>query len=60
MDYLWKNPIEAAEMGRCAEARYWKLFTGSQMAEAYVELYDKLLVEHNVPKVSYSLPHISD
>jgi glycosyltransferase involved in cell wall biosynthesis len=45
MDYLWENPLVAATMGRRAEARYWKMFTGRQMAEAYVELYKELLGE---------------
>ena len=43
MDYLWNNPEEAAAMGKRAEARYWKLFTGKQMAVAYVELYQNML-----------------
>jgi len=42
MDYLWNNREEAAAMGRCAEARYWKLFTAKQMAQSYVELYKQL------------------
>lgn len=45
MDYLWNSPKVAAAMGRRAEARYWKMFTGRQMAEAYVKLYEKLLGE---------------
>jgi len=43
MDYLWNNPEEAAAMGKRAEARYWKLFTAKQMAQSYVNLYQKLL-----------------
>lgn len=43
MDYLWNNPEEAAAMGKCAEARYWKLFTAKKMAQSYVALYRKLL-----------------
>ena len=43
MDYLWHNPEKAAAMGKCAEARYWKLFTAEQMAKSYVALYEKLL-----------------
>ena len=43
MDYLWNNPEEAAAMGRCAEARYWKIFTAKNMAQSYVSLYEKLL-----------------
>jgi len=45
MDYLWNNPIEAAAMGKRAEARYWELFTAKKMAESYVEIYKKLLSE---------------
>ena len=43
MDYLWNNSEEAAAMGKRAEARYWKLFTAKQMAQSYVNLYQKLL-----------------
>jgi len=43
MDYLWDNPEEAAAMGKCAEQRYWKLFTAERMARSYVDLYKKLL-----------------
>ena len=60
MDYLWDNPIEAAAMGRHAEARYLKLFTGKQMAEAYVELYKKLLVEEKAPKINGRLVRTTD
>ncbi len=42
MRTLWDNPDMAREMGRRAEARYWKLFTSSQMAEDYVALYHEL------------------
>ena len=45
MDFLWNNPKLAAVMGKNAEARYWKLFTGERMAQAYVGLYKKLLPE---------------
>ncbi len=43
MDYLWNNPKEAAAMGKCAQDRYWKLFTAERMAKSYVELYRILL-----------------
>lgn len=46
MDYLWNNPEEATEMGKKAEARYWKLFTSEKMAKSYVALYRKLIDEH--------------
>lgn len=42
MRTLWDNPDMAREMGQRAEARYWKLFTSSQMAEDYVALYHEL------------------
>jgi rhamnosyl/mannosyltransferase len=45
MDRLWNNPKEVVAMGQRAEARYRELFTAKQMAEAYVELYKKLLGE---------------
>lgn len=45
MDRFWNNPDEVAAMGRRAEARYRELFTGKQMAEAYLKLYEKLLSE---------------
>ena len=60
MDYLWDNPIKTAEMGRRAEARYWELFTGRKMADAYIELYQKLLVKEKVPKIYYSIPRIQE
>ena len=43
MDYLWNNPDMAVDMGKKAEARYWKLFTSEQMAKSYVALYRKLI-----------------
>lgn len=43
MDYLWNNPKEAATMGQNAEKRYWKLFTGKDMAQSYVNLYRRLI-----------------
>lgn len=42
--YLWEHSSEAEEMGRRAEARYWKYFTAEKMADAYVELYRSLVV----------------
>jgi glycosyltransferase involved in cell wall biosynthesis len=42
MRTLWDNPDMAREMGRRAEARYWKLFTSAQMAQDYVALYREL------------------
>jgi rhamnosyl/mannosyltransferase len=59
MDYLWNNPNEAAAMGRCAEVRYSKLFTGKQMAEAYVKLYGKLLVEEKVAQKKFKFSRIT-
>ena len=43
MRRLWDDPQLAAEMGRRAEARYWKLFTAAQMADDYVRLYRELV-----------------
>lgn len=42
MQYLWDNPKHASEMGRRAEERYHRFFTGDKMAEAYVDLYEQL------------------
>lgn len=42
MRYLWEHPGHAAEMGRRAEERYWKHFTGKQMVEKYVDIYGDL------------------
>lgn len=42
MRYLWEHPDQAEEMGRCAEARYWKHFTADQMVREYVKLYREL------------------
>lgn len=46
MDYLWDNPEEAADMGKRAEARYWKLFAAEKMAQSYVDLYKKLINDY--------------
>ena len=43
MDYLWNNPVIAKEMGVCAEARYWDLFTADKMAKSYTDLYNSVL-----------------
>jgi glycosyltransferase involved in cell wall biosynthesis len=43
MKALWDDPQMAAEMGRRAEARYWRLFTSAQMAEDYTRLYHDLV-----------------
>jgi O-antigen biosynthesis rhamnosyltransferase len=43
MTYLWKNKQEAVDMGRRAEARYWKLFTAKRMVQSYAKLYKELL-----------------
>lgn len=42
MRYLWEHPMEAAEMGGRAEARYWRYFTAEQMVAEYVKLYRAL------------------
>lgn len=46
MRYLWEHPDEAAEMGKRAEARYWKLFTAEQMVRSYAELYNDIIRQH--------------
>jgi O-antigen biosynthesis rhamnosyltransferase len=43
MQYLWNNPNDAAEMGKRAEARYWKYFTADNMVVEYVKLYKSML-----------------
>ena len=43
MTYLWENPEQAAEMGKCAERRYWQLFTADKMVSTYLELYNNLV-----------------
>ena len=43
MQFLWEHPAEAREMGRRAEARYWKHFTADQMVRSYFDLYSELL-----------------
>jgi rhamnosyl/mannosyltransferase len=43
MQYLWDHPIEAARMGKNAEARYFKYFTADNMVKSYVNLYQSLL-----------------
>lgn len=45
MQYLWQHPQRAAEMGKNAEARYWKYFTADKMVEAYARLYRELVPE---------------
>jgi len=42
MTYLWEHPERAAEMGRKAEARYWKYFTAEDMVSAYAKIYREL------------------
>ena len=46
MRYLCEHPVMAAEMGKCAEERYWKHFTTEQMVKSYVELYRELAEHH--------------
>ena len=42
MTYLWEHPEQAAEMGRNAQARYWKHFTADDMVLSYAKLYREL------------------
>ena len=46
MIYLWEHPEQAAEMGKCAEQRYWQLFSAEQMVQSYVELYREMVENH--------------
>jgi rhamnosyl/mannosyltransferase len=43
MRYLWEHPEDSAVMGKRAEARYWKHFTGAKMVQSYVDLYSELV-----------------
>ncbi|ABA57737.1 Glycosyl transferase, group 1 [Nitrosococcus oceani ATCC 19707] len=43
MIFFWNHPKAAAEMGKNAEARYWRQFTSAHMAVRYVDLYQRLL-----------------
>jgi rhamnosyl/mannosyltransferase len=43
MSYLWDHPVEASEMGRRAEMRYWNIFTADQMVEKYASLYREVI-----------------
>jgi rhamnosyl/mannosyltransferase len=43
MRRLWDDPRMAHEMGQRAEARYWRLFTSTQMADNYARLYEELV-----------------
>ncbi|NMZ29167.1 glycosyltransferase [Pseudomonas protegens] len=43
MNYLWDNPVHAANMGENAEKRYWEHFTAEQMVRSYVGLYSELI-----------------
>ena len=43
MSDLWNDSQMAADMGRKAEERYWKLFTAKKMVGSYIDLYRKLL-----------------
>lgn len=43
MDDLWDDEKRAADMGRNAESRYYKLFTADAMALSYASLYQELL-----------------
>ncbi len=43
MRYLWEHPVQAAEMGKRAEERYWKNFTADQMVSSYAKLYKELV-----------------
>lgn len=43
MKSLLDNPQETAKMGRCAEERYWNLFTAEKMGQSYFELYQQIM-----------------
>jgi O-antigen biosynthesis rhamnosyltransferase len=42
MQWLWENPRQAAEMGKRAEARYWRYFTADRMVADYIRFYQEL------------------
>ena len=46
MTYLWEHPEQAAEMGKCAEERYYQFFTADQMVQSYVDLYRDIQDSH--------------
>jgi len=48
MRFIWEHPDEAQAMGRRGRARYEKVFRADQMADGYVELYRRVLAEHEV------------
>ncbi|EXF91728.1 glycosyl transferase family 1 [Pseudomonas fluorescens HK44] len=48
MRTLWENPVQAAEMGVKAEARYRQLFTADEMGRKWTELYQELLAEKSL------------
>jgi len=48
MRTLWENPVQAAEMGVKAEARYRQLFTADEMGRKWAELYQELLEEKSL------------
>jgi rhamnosyl/mannosyltransferase len=43
MTRLWENPVEVAEMGARAEARYRELFTADEMGRRWAKLYREVL-----------------
>lgn len=43
MARLWGQPDQATEMGKRAHARYEELFSARQMAQSYMQCYQKLL-----------------
>jgi len=43
MEYLWKHPGEAREMGEKAEQRYEALFQSGAMTQSYVDLYHEII-----------------
>lgn len=51
MRYLWDHPANAAEMGKCAEERYWKYFTADQMVKSYTALYRTLVTNGDLNKL---------
>jgi rhamnosyl/mannosyltransferase len=56
MTALWNDPRMAAEMGRRAEARYWRLFTSEQMADDYTALYRELVARRTRIKLTPATP----
>ncbi len=43
MQHIWNHPEQAEKMGRCAEERYWQIFTAETMVNSYMKIYQDLI-----------------